>query len=342
MLALRLAEAGRLPDWVIRAGIRRLLRARLEQSVPKDVAAQAEATRSFVRRMDASPVALATLSANRQHYEVPARFFELVMGRHLKYSCCWYEKGDEALDDAEAAMLALTCRRAEIDDGMRILELGCGWGSLSLWMAQHYPASRVTAVSNSRTQREFIEQRARSRGIGNLEVITADMNSFDIDRSFDRVVSVEMFEHMRNWRALMAGVARWLDSGGKFFMHVFCNRSVPYLFEDEGEDDWMSRHFFTGGIMPSADLALHFQQDMDVERVYKVNGRHYASTCEAWLANLDRRSGEALEVLAGGESPDAPRLQLHRWRLFFLACAELFAFRAGNEWFVAHYRFLRP
>lgn len=340
--ALRLAEAGRLPDWLLRIGIRHLLRARLEQAVPDGVDAQAGAVRRMLRAMDASAIAPAAATANRQHYEVPAAFFELVMGRHLKYSCCWYERGDEPLDTAEAAMLALSCQRAEIDDGMRILELGCGWGSLSLWMAQHYPASRITAVSNSRTQKAFIDERARARGLGNLRVITADMNGFDIDARFDRVVSVEMFERMRNWRALIAGVARWLDSGGKLFMHVFCHRTVPYLFEDEGEDDWMSRHFFTGGIMPSAALALHFQQQMHIERVDHVSGRHYQRTCEAWLANLDRRSGEALDVLASAADPAPPRVQLARWRLFFLAGSELFGYRGGNEWFVSHYRFLRP
>ena len=342
MLAIRLAEAGHLPDWMLRAGIRALLRKRLAQSVPEDVEAQGESTRQMLHEMDASAIAVAAPSANRQHYEVPAAFFELVMGRHLKYSCGWFEHPGQSLDEAEAAMLALSCERADVVDGMRILELGCGWGSLSLWMAQHYPASRITAISNSRTQKAFIDERARARGIGNLEVVTADMNVFETDARFDRVVSVEMFEHMRNWRALLAKVARWLDPGGKLFMHVFCHRAVPYLFEDDEQDDWMSRHFFTGGIMPSAGLVLNFQQQLQIERIDLVNGRHYQCTCEAWLANLDRRSGEALEVFAAGEDPHAPRVQLNRWRLFFLACSELFGYRGGNEWFVAHYRFLRP
>jgi len=342
VLALRLAEAGKLPDPVLRAGIRALLRRRLEHSVPRGVEARAETAHRFLRAMEDGPIALAAQAANRQHYEVPSRFFELVMGEHLKYSCCWFGDGVHDLTAAEAAMLALTCERAQIDDGMRILELGCGWGSLSLWMAQRYPASRVTAVSNSRAQKAFIDARARARGIGNLRVVTADMNGFDPAGRFDRVVSVEMFEHMRNWGALMARIADWLDSGGKLFLHVFCHRSVPYAFEDEGEDDWMARHFFTGGMMPSAQLALHFQQQLDIDRVWHLSGRHYAATSRAWLANLDRCSGEALEVLAGGEDPAPPRLQLRRWRLFFLACAELFAFRRGDEWFVAHYRFLRP
>jgi cyclopropane-fatty-acyl-phospholipid synthase len=291
--------------------------------------------------MDSTSIAPSTLDPDATRHEVPVAFYEMVTGRHLKLSCCLFDEGCDGLSEAEAAMLERTCARAEIDDGMRILELGCGWGSLSLWIAQHFPAGRVTAVTHSRGHKRFVDARAKARGIGNLDVIATDMNSFEPDSRFDRVLCVERFESMRNWRALMGAVARWLDSGGKLFLQVACHRAVPYLFRDEAFDDWLARLLFPGIMMPSAALALQFQEAMALERVYHVNGRQYARTCEAWLANLERRSGEALEVLARGQSPVPARIQLQRWRLFFLASAEQFAYRGGNEWFVAHYRFLR-
>jgi cyclopropane-fatty-acyl-phospholipid synthase len=242
---------------------------------------------------------------------------------------------------AEDAALALTCERARLTDGQDVLELGCGWGSLTLWMAAHYPASRIVAVSNSAAQREYILSQARIRGLDNLEVVTADMNVFQAARRFHRIVSVEMFEHMRNWEALFARLHDWLLPGGAFFMHVFCHRSTPYAFEDRDASDWMGRHFFSGGMMPSDDLALRTSGNLRLARRWRWDGRHYQKTANAWLANLDREPRSALATLASGHGV-AAEVWVQRWRIFFMACAELFGHRQGQEWWVSHYLFERP
>lgn len=335
-VAIELAERGWLPDAVLRFGIRRLLASRLA-----DEARRLDERSAWVDRLHAGPIAQATDAANRQHYEVPAAFFEAVMGSHLKYSCGYWPDGVQTLDAAEAAMLALSCERAGLADGQDILELGCGWGSLTLWMAAQYPRAHITAVSNSRSQRRFIQARARARGLRNLQVVTADMNDFAPEQSFDRVVSVEMFEHMHNWPALLARVRDWLRPEGRLFLHVFAHRHYSYPFVDEGSDDWMARHFFTGGLMPSAELPMRFQGDLQLTRHWWIDGRHYRATCEAWLANQDRRRNEILRLFAAdGDAADAARW-FRRWRLFFLACSELFGYRDGSEWGVGHYLYTR-
>jgi cyclopropane-fatty-acyl-phospholipid synthase len=292
--------------------------------------------------MDSAAIAPVPHRANEQHYEVPAGFFGLVLGPHRKYSSAWWPAGVTKLEQAETAALAVTCERAGLADGQQILELGCGWGSLTLWMAQHYPRSHITAVSNSHSQRMWILDQAARRGLSNVEVVTADMNRFSIDRRFDRVVSVEMFEHMRNWRELFARVHGWLEPRGSFFMHVFCHRSTPYAFVDSGASDWMSRHFFSGGMMPSDELALRFQDPLRLLRRWRWDGRHYERTANAWLANLDTHREPALAVLAATYGADQAALWLQRWRIFFMACAELFGHRHGQEWWVSHYLFERP
>jgi cyclopropane-fatty-acyl-phospholipid synthase len=332
--AIRLAETGWLPDATVRRGIRALLRRRLADETRGGVEGDRGALLATLR---ASPIALETEAANAQHYEVPADFFRLVLGPRRKYSACWFEPGDD-LARAEQRMLALCCERAGIEDGMRVLDLGCGWGSLTLWLAERYPRASVLAVSNSKSQREHVLGECARRGFGNVEVVTADANRFEPERRFDRVVSIEMFEHLRNWERMLARVARWLEPDGRAFLHVFCHRTTPYLFEDRGASDWMARHFFTGGLMPSADLIDAFDRDLAVEERWFVNGRHYARTSEAWLCNLDAARERAFEVLAAAHGPREAARQLRRWRLFFLACAELFAFGGGAEWLVAHYR----
>jgi cyclopropane-fatty-acyl-phospholipid synthase len=338
MLAIRLAEAGLVPDPLIRAGIRRLLRRRLAElarPTPEEKLAHKLAFLDGLRR---APVALVPELANEQHYELPPAFFEQVLGPRMKYSCALFEDGVRELGVAEERMLEATCERAGIEDGMRVLELGCGWGSLSLWLAERYPRCRVLAVSNSKPQREFVLGRAARARLGNVEVRTADVNVFEPDARFDRVVSVEMFEHLRNHERMLARIARWLEPGGRLFVHHFSHREHAYPYEAAGDDDWMARHFFSGGIMPSDDLLRHHPRDLVVEAQWRVSGTHYHKTCEAWLERLDARRERVLPVLAQAYGRDAAPLWLERWRLFFLACSELFGFRGGREWWVTHVR----
>lgn len=338
-MGILLAEKGLLPDFLIRHGIRRLQQQRLDRENVGSCEVQNRMKRAFIDHMDTSPVALHTKEVNDQHYELPPEFFQYVMGEHLKYSCCFFETGSETLSDAEAAMLAKTCERAALEDGQDVLELGCGWGSLTLWMASHYPNSQITAVSNSTPQRLYIEGQCEARGLSNVVVITSDMNDFEAIEVYDRVVSVEMFEHLRNYRVMLHRIAGWLKEDGQVFIHVFTHRDFPYQFETTGENDWMGKLFFTGGIMPSDDLFLYFQDDVSIIDHWAVDGRHYAKTADAWLANMDRHKTEILNIL-GDHYGEAERdVWFQRWRIFFLACSELWGFNEGQEWWVSQYRF---
>jgi len=338
MNAIELAERGLIPDFLIRRGIRRMLTQRLRQQ-RREFPADERPAAWFARKQQDQPLAVETDAANEQHYEVPAEFFRLWLGPRMKYSCCSFDEPDTPMDQAEDRMLELTCRRAEIEDGQRILELGCGWGSLTLWMAQRYPDAQITAVSNSHGQRRFIETRAQERGLTNVEVRTCDIREFAPGAHFDRVVSVEMFEHVRNWRELIRRVSTWLEPEGKLFFHVFCHRELPYWFTDEGPNSWMSRHFFTGGTMPSEDLPLYFQQEMTLARQWRVPAMHYGRTLEAWLKRLEALRDEVQQVAAAIDGIDDPARFVQRWRMFLMACAELFWYQNGQDWFVAHYLF---
>lgn len=338
MLGISLVEAGHVPDLVVRAGIRRLLRRRLRDIDFNDFEAADGDQRAFRHERRLSPIAPLPELANEQHYEVSPAFFEHVLGPRHKYSCGLWTDGVKDLAEAEEAMLALCCERAELSDGLRVLDLGCGWGSLSLWIAEHYPQSQVLAVSNSKPQREFILARCDQLGLSNVEVVTADVNSFAPGRRFDRVMSVEMFEHVRNHELLLSRIASWLEPTGKLFVHHFSHRDRSYPFETQGEDDWMGRQFFSGGMMPSDDLLLHCQRDLVVEEKWHVNGAHYQKTSDAWLARQDARRQEVLPILAKIYGTEDARLWNQRWRLFFLACSELFGYRQGNEWWVTHVR----
>jgi cyclopropane-fatty-acyl-phospholipid synthase len=335
-VAIELAERGLVPEPVIRMGIRRLLRSRIREESQRHADREAALVR-FVRDMSGSEVAPVPALANRQHYEIPAAFFAQVLGARMKYSSGLWPEGVDTLDASEEAMLRLTAERAGVADGQRILELGCGWGSFTLWAAEHHPSARVVGVSNSASQRAFILEQARRRGLSNVEVVTADMNRFGTREGFDRVVSVEMFEHMRNWPELLRRIHGWLVPDGKLFVHVFAHARFAYLFQTRADDDWMGRHFFTGGMMPSEDLLPRVRGPFALEDRWTVPGTHYARTSEAWHARLLERADAATAALVGPLSEEEARLQVRRWRMFFLACAELFGFDAGRQWFVAHY-----
>lgn len=335
-------ERDLLPDAVIRFGIRQLLKDRIACLPLADPEKGSEYLSAFLKAMSAAPVAPVPEKANEQHYEVPADFFGLVLGARRKYSSCYWPPGVKTLNQAEEVSLGITTERALLENGQEILELGCGWGSLSLFMAEKYPKSKITAVSNSASQRAHIMSVAAERGLENLTVITADMNDFQAESRFDRVVSVEMFEHMRNWEVLLNRVAQWLKPGGMFFKHIFCHKSLPYEFTVEDESDWMGRYFFSGGIMPNYDLPLHFQNTLKLDQQWAWNGRHYEQTANAWLANMDQHKQQIWPQLAGTYGEDQAQIWWVRWRVFFMACAELFGYAGGSEWFVGHYRFRRP
>jgi len=332
-----LLEKNLLPDWLVRLGIRRLLAQRLrEESARYDRAA-------YVADLKTRALAEQTAAANEQHYEVPARFYQLCLGPRLKYSGCLYPIGTESLAQAEEAMLALYVERAQLADGQSILELGCGWGSLALYNAASFPNARITAISNSRTQKEFIDTEARKRGLTNLRILTCDINAFDIaPGQFDRVVSVEMFEHLKNYQRLFTNITRWLKPGGLLFVHIFTHSRLSYHFVARDASDWMSRHFFTGGQMPAHDLLPQFQDDLKLVTDWQVDGTHYQKTAEDWLKNMDTHREEIFPLFIDTYGRDQATKWWAYWRVFYLSCAELWGYHGGREWIVSHYLFRKP
>lgn len=337
--ALKFAERGLIPDTLVRKGIQNLVKTRLKEISASDCEAGMAHLTQFVTAMNQSNIAEVPELANAQHYEVPAEFFQLCLGKNRKYSSCFWMPDTKTLDEAEYLALQQTCDHADLQDDQQILELGCGWGSLSLWMAEKFPKSIITGVSNSNSQREYIMATAKARGLSNLNIITADMNTFEAPATYDRIVSVEMFEHMRNWQTLYAKVARWLKPTGKFFKHIFVHRNTPYLFEVHSDEDWMSQFFFSGGMMPSDDLPLHFQDDLALKQRWRWNGTHYEKTANAWLHNMDVNKEAITPILAQAYGAENVEMWRNRWRMFYMACAELFAYENGQEWWVTHYLF---
>ena len=330
-----------IPDALVRMKIRSLLKQRIHDESIEDKENQHGKLMDLVNELKSSAIAINTQDANAQHYELPTEFFKIVLGTHLKYSSGYWNKGVTEIDHSELDMLNLTCERAEIQNGMSILELGCGWGSLSLHMAKSYPESKIVSVSNSKTQKIWIDSQIEKFGIANLEIITSDMNDFSTDKKFDRVVSVEMFEHMRNYKLLLAKINRFLNDKGKLFVHIFTHKELAYKFEVKDASDWMSKYFFTGGLMPSDNLLSYFNNDMKVEKHWRVNGTHYEKTSNAWLKKMDDNKAKIMPIMQNTYGKEDAVKWWVFWRLFFMACAELFGYKNGNEWMVSHYLFTK-
>ncbi|MFG1501254.1 cyclopropane-fatty-acyl-phospholipid synthase family protein [Halobacteriovorax sp. XZX-3] len=334
-ILMNAAERGYIPDPLIRMGIRKLIKQRKDE-INKNLEFHKS---GIINDFNKSLIAEDVDKANEQHYELPPEFFKLVLGANLKYSSALFDNGITSLDEAESAMLEKYCERAQIFDGMDILELGCGWGSLSLFLARKFPNSKITAISNSNGQREFIEERIKERSLNNLEIKTCDINDFNIENKFDRIVSIEMFEHMRNYNSLFKKVASWLKDDGRLFIHIFCHKDASYFFETQGEDNWMGRYFFTGGVMPSFDLFEKVQDSFKLVEKWKVNGANYQETSEQWFQNMEKKRSEIMKVMANTYGEDQANIWFHRWKIFFASCAELFGYDNGEEWFVGHFLF---
>ena len=337
--ALNLAEKNLLPDWLIRIGIRKLLKDRIVEICSDSYENQQKNKIDFIHNMNRSPIAVDTNLANEQHYEVPAEFYDYALGKNKKYSSCYWNNKTETLDAAEQLALNKTCEHAELKNGHSILELGCGWGSLTLWMAKKYPKSKITAVSNSHSQRKYIENQAKQRKLTNVKMITGNMTEFYTKSKFGRIVSVEMFEHMRNIAVLYQKISTWLKKDGKFLKQIFVHKSAPYLFKVKDKNDWMSQYFFSGGMMPSIDLPLYFQSSLKIEQQWLWDGTHYAKTAREWLNNTDKNKAEIINIFKNCYGSDNAQLWLQRWRIFFMACEELWNYDQGQEWMVAHYLF---
>jgi cyclopropane-fatty-acyl-phospholipid synthase len=339
MLLDSLLEKNKIPDFLIRIGIRRLLKQRLKDEKKETPQAQKQHLLMLVEELKNSPIAIETKAANEQHYEVPTQFYQYCLGKHLKYSSGFWKEGVTDIDTSERDMLDITCERAELQNGQEVLELGCGWGSLSLFMSAKFPKSNFTVVSNSRTQKIYIDEQAKLRGIHNLTVLTIDINNFNIDKKFDRVVSVEMFEHLRNYKLLFNKIASLLKDDGKMFVHVFTHKTYAYKFEVKDDTDWMSKYFFTGGIMPSNDLFSYFNDDLKIVNQWIVNGTHYNKTSEAWLQNMDKHKAEIIPLFEKTYGKENAIKWWVYWRVFYMACAELWGYDKGEEWMVVHYLF---
>ena len=344
MNVIDLCERGLIPDRLTRMGMRALMAKRLSDEADDDGETRSRNFNRFIADLRASPIAIETKAANEQHYEVPAEFFHRHLGPRLKYSCCLYPAGNETLEDAEELMLTHYVERAGVGEGMRILDLGCGWGSLSLYLAERFRRSQVVGLSNSNGQREFIMRCAAERGLDNLTILTGNIAEFEmpeeiLGEGFDRVLSIEMFEHMKNYGLLLGKVSRWMNADARLFVHIFAHKLLAYHFEDKKNDDWMTRYFFSGGTMPSENLLLHFQDDLRVVQNWWIGGQHYEKTANHWLERMDSRKREIMDVFCKTYGDAQAAIWFQRWRMFYMAVAELFGYDHGNQWGVGHYLF---
>lgn len=338
-VALATLERNILPDLVVRRLTRLLLSSRLRLGYLPYAHLQLSNLMEFKLSLEDMPIAVETDKAKAQHYELPTSFFKLVLGKHLKYSCCYFSDKSNTLDDAEKAMLEIYCERVQLEDGQSILDVGCGWGSLSLYIANKYKNCSITGICNSTTQKAFIEEQCRELQLSNLEIIVADISKFDMEASYDRILSIEMFEHMKNYKALLKKISQWMKPDGLFFVHHFCHKTFAYHFEDVNEDDWITRYFFSGGTMPSANLLLYFQDDVSVVNHWLVNGMHYSRTSEEWLLRMDKNWNAVRSIMESTYGKDSATKWTAYWRTFFISVAELFAYNNGEEWMVAHFLF---
>nr|AJD20225.1 coclaurine N-methyltransferase [Podophyllum peltatum] len=338
---LQMLEANLLPDFLLRRAARMLLSMRLRVSYKPTAAEQLLDLMEFAHSLKEFPISIHQDEANSQHYEVPAEFYKLVLGKHLKYSSSYFSKPTSRLDESEQAMLELYCERAQLVDGQKVLDLGCGWGSFSLYAAKKFPQSRITGLSNSNTQKDFIEEECRKQGITNVNIITSDINVFEAGTTYDRIVSIEMFEHMKNYKELLKKISSWMKPDALLFVHIFVHKVFAYHFQDSGDDDWMARSFFTGGTMPADGLLLYFQDDLSILNHWRVSGNHYSRTSEEWLKNMDRNLEPIKIIFAKTYGENEIRKWIAYWRTFFLAVSELFGYNNGEEWMVSHYLFKR-
>lgn len=338
-LMLASLERNLLPDAVIRRLSRLLLGGRLRYGYKPSAELQLSDLLQFAHSLREMPIAIQTDKAKEQHYELPTSFFKLVLGKYFKYSCCYFSDASKTLEDAEKAMLELYCERSKLEDGHTVLDVGCGWGSLSLYIAQKYSNCKVTGICNSKTQKQFIEEQCRVLELQNVEIIVADISTFEMEASYDRIYSIEMFEHMKNYQNLLKKISKWMKEDTLLFVHHFCHKTFAYHFEDTNDDDWITKYFFTGGTMPSANLLLYFQDDVSVVDHWLVNGKHYARTSEEWLKRMDNNLASIKSIMESTYGKDQAVKWTVYWRTFFISVAELFGYNNGEEWMVTHFLF---